>query len=187
MSRRSPRVALIALVAMAAIGVPGAAHAASVVDASSIYPPSGSCTTSPAAVAPGGSFDFQCAPATFSSSEQVTITVTGENGAGADIGMVRFAITTASGTTTSAEDGSVAALRITLPQNASGTYNIAAVSSTSAGSTAAVTVTSPDGPLPITGMEAGSLIGLFVGGGALLLAGVALAVAAVLRRGRARR
>ncbi|AZC12448.1 cell wall protein [Microbacterium sp. ABRD28] len=187
MSRRSPRVALIALLAMAAVGAPGAAHAASPADASSIYPPSGSCTTSPATVEPGGGFAFQCAPATFSSAEQVTITVTGESGAGADIGMVRFAITTASGTTTSAGDGSIAPVRITLPQNASGTYNIAAVSSTSAGSTAAVTVTAPDGALPVSGMDSGSLIGLFVGGGALVLAGVALAVAALLRRGRARR
>ncbi|WP_322410080.1 cell wall protein [Microbacterium invictum] len=187
MSRRSPRVALIALMAMAAIGAPGVAHAASVTDASSIYPPSGSCTTSPATVEPGGGFEFQCAAATFSSSEQVTITVTGENGAGADIGMVRFAITTASGTTASAEDGSIAPVRITLPQDASGTYNIAAVSSTSAGSTAAVTVSAPDGPLPVSGMDSGSLLGLVVGGGALLLAGLALGVAAILRRDRSRR
>lgn len=159
---------------------------ATTVEANAIYPPSGSCTASPATVDPGGLFRFQCAPGTFSSSEQITITVTGENGAAADIGMIRFAITTASGTTTSDADGSIAPVDITLPDDASGTYNIAAVSSTSAGGTAAVTVSAPDGPLPVTGLDSGSLVGLFVGGGALLLAGVALALAALIRRRRLR-
>ncbi len=156
------------------------------VEANVIYPPSGSCTASPATLDPGDLFRFQCAPGTFSSSESVTITVTGENGAAADIGMVRFAITTASGSTTSDLDGSIAPVEITLPEDASGTYNIAAVSSTSAGGTAAVTVTPPDGPLPVTGLDSASMFGLVVGGGALLLAGVALALAALLRRRRLR-
>ncbi|MFK4807819.1 LPXTG cell wall anchor domain-containing protein [Microbacterium sp. ZW CA_36] len=178
MPRFLPQAALVATLALGAvIAVPTAASA------STIYPPSGSCTTTPATAQAGGTIVFACAAETFSSDETVTITVTGENGAGASIGMVRFAITTASDTTSSAEDGSLAPIDIALPSNATGTYNIAAVSSTSAGGTAAVTITGADG-LPATGLDQGQTIGLWIGGGALLLAGAALAVVAAVRRSR---
>jgi hypothetical protein len=97
--------------------------------------------------------------------------------------MVRFAITTASDTARSDADGSLAAVDITLPSNASGTYNIAAVSPTSAGGTAAVTVTGADG-LPATGLDPAATLGLWIGGGALLVAGAALAIVAAVRRSR---
>lgn len=177
-SRLFPRIALASALALGAlIAVPAAANA------STIYPPSGSCTTTPATAQAGGTIAFECAAETFSPDEEITITVTGENGAAARIGMVRFAITTASSTVSSAEDGSLAAVDITLPSNATGTYNIAAVSSTSAGGTAAVTITGADG-LPATGLDQGQTIGLWIGGGALLLAGAALAVVAAVRRSR---
>ena len=70
------------------------------------------------------------------------------------------------------------------PSNASGTYNIAAISATSAGGTAAVTVSSGSGGLPTTGLDGGSLVALGIGGGVLLLAGGALAVATAVRRSR---
>ncbi|KAF2414812.1 cell wall protein [Microbacterium sp. B35-04] len=173
-----PRAALAATLALAAIvATPAAAGA------STIYPPSGSCTASPTTTQAGGTIAFACEAETFSPDESLTITVTGENGADASIGMVRFAITTASGTATSAADGSLTAIDITLPSNATGTYNIAAVSSTSAGGTAAVTITGADG-LPATGLDQASTIGLWIGGGALLLAGAALAIVATVRRRR---
>ncbi|MFE5407292.1 LPXTG cell wall anchor domain-containing protein [Microbacterium sp. NPDC056569] len=173
-----PRAAFAATLAVAAIlAVPQAASA------STIYPPSGSCTTTPATTQAGGTVSFECAAETFSPDETVTITVTGENGTAARIGMVKFAITTASTTAPSSADGSLAAIDITLPSNATGTYNIAAVSSTSAGGTAAVTITGADG-LPATGLDQGQTIGLWIGGGALLLAGAALAVVAAVRRSR---
>jgi LPXTG-motif cell wall-anchored protein len=173
-----PRTALAATLALGAVfAVPVAASA------STIYPPSGSCTATPTTAQAGGTIAFECAAETFSPDEDVTITVTGENGAAARIGMVRFAITTASGAAVSGADGSLAPVDITLPSNASGTYNIAAVSSTSAGGTAAVTITGADG-LPTTGLDQGQTIGLWIGGGALLLAGAALAVVAAVRRSR---
>ena len=168
-------LAVSALVAVSALAVPTAAQA------STIYPPSGSCTVSPATTTAGGTVNFQCEPETFSSNESVTITVTGENGADATIGMIKFAISTASGDATSTVTGALPAVPITLPSNATGTYNIAAVSATSAGGTAATTITTADG-LPATGLDSGSLLGLWIGGGALLLIGAALAVAAVVRR-----
>jgi len=177
-SRLSPRAALTATLTLGAvIGVPAAANA------STIYPPTGSCSTTPATVQASGTFSFECAAETFSADESVTITVTGENGAGARIGMVRFAISTASSVVRSESDGSLAAIEIRLPENATGTYNIAAVSSTSAGGTAAVTVTGDDG-LPITGLDQGQTIGLWIGGGALVVAGATLAGVAMVRRSR---
>lgn len=157
------------------LGAPAAASA------STIYPPSDACTTSPATITPGGVIAFSCGAATFSSNETVTITVTGENGSAAQIGMVRFAISTASGTAQSGADGSLGPIPITLPSNASGTYNIAAVSPTSAGGTSAASIATADGDLATTG-GSGSMLGLWVGGGALALAGVALGAAALARR-----
>lgn len=178
--RSSARIAVAAtLVAVSAWALPTAAHA------STIYPPAGSCTTTPTTTQAGGTIAFACVAATFSGDEQVTITVTGENGDQAAIGMVRFAISTASDTAQSEADGSLEDVSITLPRDASGTYNIAAVSSTSAGGTAAVTVVGADG-LPSTGLDSSSVMGLWIGGGALVLAGGALAVAAGMRRARMR-
>ena len=153
--------------------------------ASTIYPPSGACTISPAVASAGATIQLSCTAGTFADTEPVTITVTGENGSSASIGFVRFAISTASGRTTSAADGSLRAVPIVLPRDASGTYNIAAVSTSSVGGTATATIAS-DGSLPVTGMNAGSLLSLWVGGGALVLAGATVAVAATIRRHRDR-
>lgn len=178
--RAAPAASLAAVAALATFAVLGAPVAA---QASTIYPPSGACTASPATTQPGSTIGFECAAGTFSGDESVTVTVTGENGAAATIGMVRFAISTASEVVTSEANGSLAPLSITLPSNATGTYNIAAISSTSAGGTAAVSITGADG-LPVTGLDSGSMLGLWIGGGALVLAGAALGIAAVVRRRR---
>ena len=178
--RAAPAASLAAVAALATFAVLGAPAAA---QASTIYPPSGACTASPATTQPGSTIGFECAAGTFSGDESVTVTVTGENGAAATIGMVRFAISTASEVVTSEANGSLAPLSITLPSNATGTYNIAAISSTSAGGTAAVSITGADG-LPVTGLDSGSMLGLWIGGGALVLAGAALGIAAVVRRRR---
>lgn len=170
-------IAVSAIVALSTLAVPVAAQA-------SIYPPAGSCTVTPTTMTPGARLTFACADRTFSPNESVTITITGENGRDATIGMIRFAISTASGNATSTATGSLPGVPITLPSNASGTYNIAAVSPTSAGGTAAATTTSDSNGLPVTGLDSASLMGLWIGGGALLLAGVAIAVSVVLRRSR---
>lgn len=171
-------VAIAAIVVASVLALPVAAQA------SDIYPPSGSCTVSPSTIAPGGTIRFACVAGTFADEESVTITVTGENGSAASIGMLKFAITTASGTAISAADGSLTAVSITLPDNATGIYNIAAVSASSAGGTAAVTVTGEPGGLPSTGLDSGMTLGLWIGGAALVLVGATLAVVAMLRRSR---
>ncbi|MFT4212671.1 MAG: cell wall protein [Microbacterium sp.] len=174
----SPRTALFATALSAALVLSApAAYAAT------IYPPTGSCSVSSTTVSPGGTVVLSCQAATFSANETVTITVSGENGSGATIGMIRTAVSTASGTATSAADGSLPGVDITLPSNASGTYNIAAFSTSSAGGTAALTITgASSGVLSFTGVDSGMTTALLIGGGAVLLAGIALIVGAILRR-----
>ena len=64
-------------------------------------------------------------------------------------------------------------------------YNIAAISRSSAGGTASASITGTDG-LPTTGGDSGQLIGVWVGGGALVLAGITVLVALAARRRRDR-
>lgn len=170
-------VAAFVAAAVLVLSAPGA-------HAETIYPPTGSCTTSPATAAPGATVTFSCVAETFSADEQVTITITGENGSAAKFGMLKFAITTASGKATSGSDGSLPGVPITLPSDARGNYNIEAVSPTSAGGTATVTITNADGSLSTTGLDSATLTGLWIGGGLLVLAGIALAVVALVRRRR---
>ena len=162
-----------------------AALGAALVLGGSIYPPTGSCTASPAAVTAGGTIEFACDSGSFAADETVAITVTGENGAAATIGMVRTAITTASGEARSDADGALPAVTITLPSDATGTYNIAAVSSSSAGSTAAVTIRAADGSLSSTGIDSGALTALIIGGGGLVVLGAEIAIVAAVRKNRA--
>ncbi len=180
-ARRAALAIPVALIALTVVALPAAANA------STIYPPVGACSVEPAAISAGATVTLACDDKTFASNETVTITVTGENGAAARIGMVKFAITTASGTTTATSTGSLERVSIVMPSDATGTYNIAAVSPTSSGGTAAASITRADGGLPGTGMDSASLLGLWVGGGALVLAGLTLTAVAVSRRIAARK
>lgn len=175
--------AVAALLAASALALPTAAHA-------DLYAPEGSCTVSPATITPGASVEFSCTDGTFGASEPVTITV--EGATSAEIAFARFAVSS-DATKTSTADGALPPVTISFPSNASGVYNIAAVSPTSAGGTASVSVATTAGggaapgsgsSLPATGLDSSALLGLWVGGGALLLAGGAVAVTAAVRRNR---
>lgn len=163
------------LIALFAWAAPTAVHA------SSDYPPVDSCESSDAAVAAGAEFVFSCQGATFGSNEPVTVTVTGQNATSATFAFVRFGISTLSRTYTSTATGALEGVRITLPPNGSGIYNIAAVSPSSVGGTTSVSIVGADG-LPTTGGDSAQLVGVWIGGGALLLAGVVIIVAVWLRR-----
>ncbi|MBN9177762.1 MAG: cell wall protein [Microbacterium sp.] len=168
-------VTALAIGLVAAIGVPAAAQA------STIYPPVDACSTSSATIEAGATIEFSCAAGTFGANEPVTITVTGENGAGVTFAFVRFAISTGSAARTSDATGALRAVGITLPQNASGVYNIAAISPTSAGGAASTSIVGADG-LPRTGGDSGQLLGIWIGGGALVAAGAIVLIALALRR-----
>jgi hypothetical protein len=169
--------AVAALVAASALALPAAAQA-------SIYPPSNACSVVPTVITPGATVTFNCVNGTFSPGEFVSVTVEGNTPA--DVGFIKFAVTS-SGSTTSSAAGAVS-VPIAFPSNASGNYNIAAVSETSAGGTATVSVSTTagggGGSLPATGIDSSSLLGLWVGGGALVLAGGAVALTAAVRRNR---
>ncbi len=175
--RKGLRTASIAAVFIgaAALGLPSAASA------SSIYPPTDACSIDPSTMTPGGTVVFSCSEDTFGPEEQVTVTVTGENGADTTFGFVKFAISTGSYNTTSGDAGQIDGVSITLPNNASGVYNVAAVSPSSAGGISSVTIVEDGVPLAGTGGDAG-VLALWAGGGLVLLAGGAIAVIAARRR-----
>lgn len=171
--------AVAALVAASALALPAAAQA------DSIYPPSNACSVVPSVITPGATVTFSCTDGTFSPSEFVSVTVEGNTNA--SVGFLKFAVTSA-GSTTSSASGAIS-VPITFPSNASGNYNIAAASETSAGGASTVSVSasgsgSSTGTLPATGIDSSSLLGLWVGGGALVLAGGAVALTAAVRRNR---
>ncbi|GAA1469867.1 cell wall protein [Microbacterium thalassium] len=173
--------AIAALVAVSTLGLGSAAQAAT------IYPPSGACTVASNVASPNSRVAMECADGTFSPNERVTITVRGASSV--SIGFFKFA-TTSTGTAQSSSTGSLST-GITFPTDASGVYEISATSETSTGGSATITVATDSeadggGSLPVTGMESGELLGLWVGGGALVLAGGAIAVAASVRRNRAK-
>lgn len=176
--------AVAALVAASAFALPTAAQA------DTIYPPSNACNVVPAVITPGATVTFNCSNGTFSPSEFVSVTVEGNTGA--DVGFIKFAVTS-TGSTTSTAAGAIS-VPISFPSNASGNYNITAVSATSAGGASTVSIGAAAGggsggsdggtSLPATGIDSSSLLGLWVGGGALVLAGGAVALTAAVRRNR---
>lgn len=124
----------------------------------------------------------------FAPNEDVQFFLSGENASGASLAFVKFAFESnvLIGTKTATGSGSVSPA-VTLPSNASGTYTLAAVG-TDSGETADATITvaaaAGDPTLPATGGDSGQLLGLWIGGGALLLAGGGIAVATTVRRQR---
>ncbi|MEV8218574.1 hypothetical protein AB0O65_02310 [Microbacterium sp. NPDC077391] len=181
--------AVAALAAGALFAVPAAASAVEG------YTPPAQGQVSDSTVAPGEAITFSVTDAAFVPGETVSISITGENASGASLGFVKFAVETrALGTTTANGAGGVSGVRINLPANASGTYTILATSpSNPVGVSATVTVAaagtgsnggSDDDALATTGPDSAAMLGLWVGGGALVLAGGAVAVASAVRRNR---
>lgn len=128
----------------------------------------------------------------FVPGETVSISITGENAAGASLAFARFAVTTnVLGTTTANATGGVDAASITLPADATGTYTILATSASNpVGVSATITVAAAaggdaaDDGLAATGLDSAATLTLWVGGGALILVGGGLAVAGAVRRNK---
>jgi hypothetical protein len=180
--------AALTIVAAATLAVPTAAHAYADLGPDALL--------SSSTVTPGGSVEFSATPDTFEPGETVTVTLEGENASAATMAMIRAAAVERQvlGERTATADGSLAPVTITLPANASGPYTVIATSpSLPQGVSASFTVssavaadgtsnTAAENALPPTGIDANSLLGLWVGGGALVLAGGAIAVGATVRR-----
>jgi hypothetical protein len=140
----------------------------------------------------------------FEPSEPVTFFLSGENASAASLAFVKFAYeeNVNLGTREADASGAVTA-RVVLPANATGTYTLVADGATSGDTATTITVTTAGGGagtgtgtgtgsdtgsnsnvIAETGGDSGALLGIWVGGGALLLAGASLAVASTVRRNR---
>jgi hypothetical protein len=136
-------------------------------------------------VTPGGTTTVPFAG--FEPSEEVSFTLTGENGAAATLAVFRAAISSASTTKTASTEGTTS-VAVTLPTNATGDYTLVATGETSnASATAVITAAAAvdgddngDGDdLAVTGGTA--LTAIWIAGGALGL-GVVLLLVRGLRR-----
>lgn len=114
----------------------------------------------------------------FEPGAQVVFTLVGENASGATLAYAKIVRDSAS-TTKTADSTGAASVAVTLPANASGSYTLSAT-----GARADSTAGGGSSTLPSTGGDSDSLLGIWVGGGALVLAGATVAVATTVRRNR---
>lgn len=149
-----------------------------------------------------GSYGF----AGYEAGSEVTFTLVGVGVTGANIATAGAQVTAASVTKIADASGSAAA-EVTLPDPQVGSYSLTASGPLASeggasgggasgggasvgGGTSVESGTSAGGTsggsdsLAVTGMDANSLLGFWVGGGALVLAGATVAVAATARRNR---
>jgi len=170
--------AATAIAAAAVLAVPVAANA---------YPAADPDIAVSGTLTPGSTVTVTAEPGTFVAGETVTIFLSGESASGASLAFVKFAYEANAnlGTTTAAADGALAT-GIKLPSNASGEYTVTAVGASGATATTSFTIsaTGSGTGLPDTGGDSGALLGLWIGGGALVLAGTGVAVASTVRRQR---
>ncbi|WP_431279628.1 hypothetical protein [Leifsonia poae] len=187
MAKKKVLAALLVGVVIA-LAAPAAANAVP-------YTKGSSCSLSPTTVTAGGTATLTCTAGTFQGSEPVQYTVSGENGANANLASYRTATSSAHATKVAAADGG-AVLIVTVPKDANGAYTITGTGSTSkAASAATVTVLPADAPAAATSSSTGSSTIAKTGsniagyiawlGGALVVAG--LIVLAALAGSRRRR
>ncbi|MCC4249443.1 LPXTG cell wall anchor domain-containing protein [Microbacterium testaceum] len=122
----------------------------------------------------------------FTPGASVTFTLVGRGVTGANIATANLPVTSASVIKT-ADSSGVATAVVTLPANPSGSYTVSATGPrASAGGGSGVNAGGAGGTaLPATGVDSQSMMGIWIGGGALLAAGATVAVAAKVRRNRA--
>ena len=121
-------------------------------------------------------------PVTFNVAPGATVNfiLVGYNANQAGLATANLPVSSKSITKVADASGS-ATVSVTLPADRRGTYTLSA---TPTGGTAGNNAGGSTG-LPATGFDASSMLGLWVGGGALALAGGTIAVATTVRRNRA--
>ncbi|BAJ75214.1 FOG: PKD repeat [Microbacterium testaceum StLB037] len=120
----------------------------------------------------------------FQPGAEVTFTLVGRGVTGANIATANLPVTSASVNKTADSSGTATAT-VTLPANPSGTYTLAASGARADSNTGGGNNNGGTNALPETGVNGESLMGIYIGGGALVLAGATVAVAAKVRRNRA--
>lgn len=125
----------------------------------------------------------------FQPGASITFTLVGAGVTSSNIATANLPVSSASVTKT-ADSSGVATAVVTLPANATGTYTLAATGARADSSTgggkggSSGSNAGSSNALPATGVDADSLLGIWVGGGALLLAGATVVVASKVRRNR---
>jgi len=163
--------------AAAALAVAGGLLLAAPVAANAYVP------TSPNTVTVTVTTDGPVPVSGFEAGASVTFTLIGRGITGANIATANLPVTSASVTKTADASG-VATAVVDLPANPSGTYTLAATGAR-ADVSASGSSNAGGSSLPATGVDANSMLGIWVGGGALVLAGATIAVATTVRRNRA--
>ena len=171
---------------MLLLAAPAAANAAD-------YTQGSPCTFDAAVVQAGSTATLICQPGTWGSSELVDWTATGEDGASVKLAVFKATTSTVHFSKHANADGSDV-LKVTLPADATGVYTVAGHGETS-DHTCVSSVTVASAGQPITSVndpgsslpDTGSVIAgwaAWIGGGLLVLGGIAVALAAWMRKVR---
>lgn len=177
MNKISKAAAVLAVAAATVFAAPAVASA---------YTPS-EPGTGPATLVAGASGTYSAD--VFVAGESVTFTLTGEGVTSANLALVSADSVDSTSVVKEADANGEASAVVTLPEDASGSYSLTAVGESGATAdfpTISVAATSGDagGVLTPTGFDGEQLLGLWVGGGILVLAGASIAVATSVRRAR---
>jgi LPXTG-motif cell wall-anchored protein len=176
------KIAAVILTAAALVAAPAAAQA---------YVPTPGTPDAGISGAPVPGGTVTLVATAFDGNTPISFVVTGENGAGITQASVKLVVSSSPSFTTSTNASGDASFNVKLPSNASGTYSVTA-SGQKDGQPAQETTsfaigtgsggTGSGSGLPATGVDSGSLMGVWIGGGVLLLGGLAVTVFAVRRQ-----
>jgi len=120
----------------------------------------------------------------FQAGAQVTFVLVGKGITSGSLATANLPVTSTQVVKT-ADSAGVATAVVDLPASPSGTYTLSATGARAAASSGSGTNAGGSTGLPATGFDANSMLGIWVGGGALVLAGGTIAVATTVRRNRA--
>ena len=169
------KIAAVAIAAAALVAMPVAASAATN-DYSPVAPSAGTIIAAEDGTATVSFEDF-------GPNEPITFYLSGENASGASLALVKAAYETNAniGSRTADGQGNIT-VTVNLPANATGEYLLTADGAWSDNNPTQRIVA---GALPPTGFDAASMTGVWIGGGALLAAGIAVTSVAMIRRRQA--
>lgn len=144
----------------------------------------------PSTITAGSTSTFTTDLAPYDASEEILISITGENAGGAKLAMVKTAVETNATLRTRAVQGKLN-VPIAFPSNGIGTYDLTFTGVTSKVVLhSRITVVAPGTKTPskaglaVTGIASDDTVGLWIAGGALVVAGAAVGIGATVRRRR---
>jgi LPXTG-motif cell wall-anchored protein len=170
------KIAAVVIAAAALVAAPAAANA---------YTPGAPDVTVGGTPVPGGTVTLSAI--SFDAGTPISFTLTGEDAASATLALVKFAISTSPAFPSTTDASGAASVAVKLPATATGTYEVAVTglkngATVTETSSLVVSTAAAGGGLPATGIDSASLMGVWIGGGVLLLGGLAVTVFAVRRQ-----